>query len=99
MHEKTYVGIAQDEFGGMTGTGAIVKDGWLFGLIPETETCQGWTLSSIQILYDKAQREWDRYGCLVGNLPPELRERHSRIHSAAVERAKAQGWEPELFDE
>lgn len=95
MQNKTYAGIDEDDFGGMTDIGAIIKDGWLFSLIAETETGKGWNPSLIQVLYDKAQREWNRYGCLASNLPPELRERHQRIHSAAIERAKAQGWDPE----
>ncbi len=32
--KKTYVGIEQDENGGMTHYGLIVRDAWVFGLIP-----------------------------------------------------------------
>lgn len=95
--QKTYVGIDQDQYGGMSAMGAIVKDAWLFGILPETETCVGWDVNRIQILYDKTQVEWDKYGCLASNLPSELRERHARIHAAAIERAKALGWEPEMY--
>lgn len=95
--QKTYVGIDQDQYGGMSAMGAIVKDAWLFGILPETETCAGWDVNRIQILYDKTQVEWDKYGCLASNLPPELRELHARIHAAAIERAKALGWEPEMY--
>lgn len=95
--QKTYVGIDQDQYGGMSAMGAIVKDAWLFGILPEAETCAGWDVNRIQILYDKTQVEWDKYGCLASNLPPELRERHARIHAAAIERAKALGWEPEMY--
>ncbi|HUW27047.1 MAG TPA: hypothetical protein VMV97_00420 [Sulfuriferula sp.] len=95
--QKTYVGIDLDQYGGMSAMGAIVKDAWLFGILPETETCAGWDINRIQILYDKTQVEWDKYGCLASNLLPELRERHARIHAAAIERAKALGWEPEMY--
>ncbi|GCB02005.1 hypothetical protein SFMTTN_2821 [Sulfuriferula multivorans] len=95
--QKTYVGIDQDQYGGMSAMGAIIKDAWLFGILPETETCAGWDVNRIQILYDKTQVEWDKYGCLASNLPAELRERHARIHAAAIERAKTMGWEPEMY--
>ncbi|MHB1176203.1 MAG: hypothetical protein ACYCZJ_13870 [Sulfuriferula sp.] len=95
--QKTYVGIDQDRYGGMSAMGAIIKDAWLFGLLPETETCAGWDVNRIQNVYDKTQVEWDKYGCLVSNLPPELRERHERIHAVAIERAKSLGWEPEMY--
>jgi hypothetical protein len=35
----------------------------------------------------------------VFGLPPDLRERHQRIYEAAVQKAKALGWDPELNDE
>lgn len=95
--QKTYVGMVLDQYGGMTATGAIIKDAWLFGLLPETETCAGWDLNRIQSVYDQTQVEWDKYGCLVSNLPPALRERHGRIHAVAIERAKSLGWEPEMY--
>ncbi len=99
MHaNKTYVGILDDHFGGMTPTGAIVKDAWIFGLIPESETCAGWSLADIQILYDKVNDLWTQYGFHVGNLPEELRARHERIHREAIERARAMGWEPEMYE-
>lgn len=95
--QKTYAGIDKDDFGGMTNMGAIVKDAWVFGIIPETETCEGWNLAGMQTLFDKTRDEWDKYGCLVSKLPPELRERHDRIYGAALEKALAMGWEPEMF--
>jgi len=52
-------------------------------------------------LLDKVNKEWDKYGCLVSHLPPELRERHQRIHDKAIAEAKALGWcgEAETDDE
>jgi hypothetical protein len=97
--DKRYLGIDQDPQGAMNPTGNIIRDAWLFGLIPETETCAGWTLQGIDALYDKVSAEWDKYGHLVSNLPPGLRERHQRIYDAAVAQARAKGWDPELADE
>jgi hypothetical protein len=87
-----YVGIDKDLHGGMTTIGKIIRDAWVFGLIPETETCAGWNLQGIDALLDKVNREWDKYGCLVSHLPEELRERHERIHSEAMKKAREAGW-------
>ena len=92
---NTYVGIDEDMFGGMTTIGKIIRDGWVFGLIPETETCKGWNLAGIDALLQKVNAEWDKYGCLVSKLPPELFERHQRIHREAVKLAREQGWDGE----
>jgi hypothetical protein len=35
---------------------------------------------------------------MVSRLPPDLQERHSRIYSEAIEKARAAGWDPELGD-
>lgn len=96
---RTYVGIDNDHFRGMTPTGNIIRDAWVFGLIPETETCAGWTTSGIEDLYSKVTMAWDPYGHLVSNLPPTLRERHQRIYTEAVRRAREAGWNPEVDDE
>lgn len=98
-NEKVYVGIHNDLFGGMTDTGNIIKDAWVFDLIPETETCEGWTQGGIQALYQKVQDEWDKYGCLASKLPDDLRARHDRIHGDAIKRAKEMGWEPQIFED
>lgn len=87
-----YVGIDNDLHGGMTTIGKIIRDAWVFGLIPETETCAGWNLQGIDALLDKVNREWDKYGCLVSHLPEELRERHERIHGKAMKKAREAGW-------
>ncbi|EIC21703.1 hypothetical protein [Thiorhodovibrio frisius] len=95
--EKTYVGLDQDNFGGMTPTGTIVRDAQAFGLIPETETCAGWSLDRIQLLYDQVSEAWRPYGHLVSGLPEEVRERHQRIFTAALTHARTLGWKPELY--
>ena len=89
---NTYVGIDQEVMGGMTTIGKTIRDAWVFGVIPETETCTGWNLAGIDALLDKVNAEWDKYGCLVSHLPEELRQRHQRIHDAAIEKATAAGW-------
>ena len=98
---QTYVGIDNEIHGGMTNIGKIIRDAWVFGLIPETETCQGWNLAGIDALMQKVNAEWDKYVCLVSHLPEELAERHARIHGEAVAKARAAGWsgEAETDDE
>jgi len=93
--EKRYVGIDNDMFGGMTEMGKIVRNAWIFELIPETETCEGWMAQGLQGLWDKTNANWEQYGFLVSNLPPHIRERFDRIQNEAVVRAKAAGWNPE----
>ncbi len=100
MHQdKKYVGIHQDPTGAMNPTGNIIRDAWLFGLIPERETCQGWTIQGLDALYDKVSIEWHKYGHRVSALPDDLRETHQRIYDAAVRHARELGWNPELSDE
>jgi len=91
-----YVGIDNDLNGGMTTIGKIIRDAWVFGLIPETQTCAGWNLAGVDALLQKVNAEWDKYGCLVSNLPQDLRERHEKIHGEAIARARAAGWSGEL---
>lgn len=95
LPEKRYVGIDKDMFGGMTDTGKIIRDAWVFELIPETETCEGWMAGGMQDLWEKVQDKWDEAGFLVANLAPQTRERFDRIQAAAISRAKASGWDPE----
>lgn len=99
MPSKIYVGIQNDTFGGMTPTGAIVKDAWIFGLLPETQTCEGWNAGQIQAIYEKTTAMWEQYGYRAVNLPDDMRERHARIHREAIERARALGWEPDALIE
>jgi hypothetical protein len=96
---KIYAGIDKDPRGAMNTTGNIIRDAWVFGLIPETETCAGWSVQRVQALYDQVWAEWEAYGHLVSKLPPELRERHQRIYGQAMAEARAKGWDPELQNE
>jgi len=96
---KTYEGIDKDPHGAMNPTGNIIRDAWVFGIIPETETCSGWTIQGIDNLYDKVAEAWEPFGNLASNLPDELKTRHQRIYDAAVTRARELRWNPELEDE
>jgi len=96
---KRYMGIDKDPHGAINPTGNIIRDAWVFGIIPETETCAGWTVQGIDTLYDKVSIAWEPYGNMVSNLPPELRERHQRIYTAAVKHARSLGWDPELGED
>lgn len=92
----TYVGIQNEINGGMTAVGKIIRDAQVFGLLDDAETCEGWNISRLDALLEEVNKEWDKYSCLVSNLPPELRERHQLIYSAAIERAKSEGWSGEV---
>ena len=99
MQEKmTYPGLHQDTHG-MTVLGRVVLDGWLFGLIPETEDCAGWDLQRMQKLMDQVGQIWDQYGNLPSRLPDEMRQRHADLYARATERAREKGWDPELGDD
>ena len=93
---KRYEGIDNDPHGAMNATGNIIRDAWVFGLIPENETCEGWNFQGIDALYEKVSVEWDKYGHLASNLPDDLREKHANIYNEAVERARSLGWDPSL---
>ena len=104
MHKRKpdrYVGVDKDINGGMTTIGKIIRDAWVFGILPETETCEGWNLAGIDALLQKVNAEWDKHGCLVSQLPEPLAKRHREIHDRAIREAKAAGWsgEQETADE
>lgn len=92
--ERAYVGIDKDAFGGMNPTGNIIRDAWVFGLLPETETCEGWLKSRIEELYNQVDAAWEPYGHMVSLLPPELAERHRRIYDEAIRIGRQKGWDP-----
>ena len=91
-----YVGLDNELNGGMTTIGKIIRDARVFDLIEETETCEGWNYNGIDSLLRKVNDEWDKYGCMVSKLPPELFEKHQRIHGAGLEKARVAGWSGEL---
>jgi hypothetical protein len=92
---RLYVGIDRDQDGGMTPTGKIIRDAWIFGLLDETETCAGWSAAQIEALWARVSEEWEKHSFLVSALPDPLRERFHRIQEEALARARAAGWDPE----
>ena len=94
LASKLYVGIDNDHYGGMTPIGNIIKDAWLFGVLPETQTCENWTHGQLQVVHEKVKIEWDKYGCLVSNLPDDLQKQHAEINDRAVKKARELGWDP-----
>ncbi|MFK5986614.1 MAG: hypothetical protein QM479_14485 [Pseudomonadota bacterium] len=93
---KQYVGIDKDINGGMTTIGKIIRDAWVFELIPESETCENWNLAGIDALLQKVNDEWDKYGCLASQLPEKLFQRHQQIHRMGMQKAQAAGWSGEV---
>ena len=96
---KTYAGIEQEENHGMTMTGRIIRDAWVFGILPEGEGFSGKHAGDLQNLFEAVHKAWEPFGQLPSRLPPELAERHARIHAEAVQRARARGWNAELGDD
>lgn len=99
MSDASYVGLRDDTHGGMSHLGRIVRDAWVFGLLPETETCAGWSASQMQNLYEQVAAAWEPHAHLPSRLPAELRERHTRIYAEAIATAKSTGWDPALGED
>jgi hypothetical protein len=99
MNQNTYVGIYNDEQGGMTHIAKVIRDAWVFDLIPETETCEGWLPAQIQVLYEKVYAAWEPYAHLPSRLPPDLQAKFMRINEEAIARGRSNGWDPELGDD
>ena len=99
MTEQCYVGIDEDKNGGLTHLGRIVRDAWVFGIIPETETCAGWSSSQMQFLYEKVHAAWEPYAHLPSRLPDDLQQRHAQIYAQAITNAKEKGWDAELDED
>jgi hypothetical protein len=97
--QQTYAGIDAEEHHGMTMTGRIIRDAWVFGLLPEGEGFAGKGAGALQNLFEAVHKAWEPYGQLPSRLPPDLAERHARIHAEAVARAKGMGWDAELGDD
>jgi hypothetical protein len=99
MTEQIYVGIEQDNNEGLTHLGRIVRDAWVFGILPKTETCAGWSSAQMQDLYEKVYTAWEPYAHLPSRLPDELRDRHMQLYTQAIENAKKKGWDTALDDD
>ena len=90
-----YPGIDKEPNGAMSRTGNIIRDAWVFGLIPESQTCEGWPMGRLEALYEEVSAAWMPYGHLASNLPPELKQRHAQIYGEAIANARQQGWNPD----
>ncbi len=99
MSDKLYVGIDKDENAGLTHLGRVVRDAWLFGILPETETCSGWSSSQMQNLYEQVYAAWEPYAHLPSRLPEELQQRHTKMYAKAITTAKKNGWNAELGED
>ena len=82
MRYTIYPGINKDDFGGMTDIGKIIRDAWVLGILPETETCEGWDLGRLEVLYDKVHQAWIPYGHLASRLFLRIRrpQKSKNIH-------------------
>ncbi len=99
MKEQTYVGIHEDNDGGLTHLGRIVIDAWIFGILPESETCAGWSHSQMQNLYEKVYAAWEPFAHLPSRLPADLQRRHTRFYAQVIDTAKSKGWSAELDED
>ncbi|MDP1558743.1 MAG: hypothetical protein Q8K59_04940 [Nitrosomonas sp.] len=99
MTEQFYVGVDQDENNGLSHLGRIVRDAWVFDILPETEKCSGWSSSQMQNLYEKVYVAWEPYAHLPSRLPEALQQRHTQIYEQAIAIAKREGWNPELKED
>jgi hypothetical protein len=99
VNDRTYPGLEADKRGGLTDAGRVIMDAQVFGLLPEAETGAGWPMARLQSLAEQVNKAWTPYGGLPSRLPEDFRRRHERIYGAAVERARAIGWEDEIDDD
>ncbi len=99
MNEEVYVGIDRDTNGGFTHIGRLIMDAWALELLPENETCAGWTSGQLQALHQQVSAAWDKLGQLPSRLPEPYRSRHERIYREAMARGRQRGWDPELGED
>lgn len=91
----SYVGLENDQDGGMTYYGRVVMDARVFGLIDPDETCAGWKMDRMQTLVNQVAAEWDKHGNIPSRLPDDLRAKHSAEYEKGVKRARDAGWDPD----
>lgn len=99
MKEQFYAGVDQDENNGLSHLGRVVRDAWVFDILPESETCAGWSGSQMQNLYEKVYAAWEPFAHLPSRLPEALQQRHSQIYEQAIKTAKHKGWNAELDED
>jgi hypothetical protein len=96
---QTYAGVDREDNHGMTLTGRLIRDAWVFGILSEGDNFAGKTAGDLQNLFEQVHKAWEPYGQLPSRLSSELAERHARIHDEAIQRARADGWSAELGDD
>ncbi len=99
MTQLSYAGIEEDERAGLTHLGRIVRDAWVFDILPESETCAGWNAARMQQLYEQVYAAWEPYAHLPSRLPEPLRKRHESLYAQAIDNAKQRGWNAELSED
>ena len=99
MTIQTYAGVDKDTNGGLTHLGRMVRDAWVFGLLPETETCEGWDAARMQNLYEQVYAMWEPYAHLPSKLPDDLQQRHAKFYAQAITTARKEGWDAELDED
>ena len=99
MTVQVYVGVDNDTNGGLTHLGRVVRDAWVFGLLPETETCVGWDAARLQNLYEQVYAAWEPYAHLPSRLPENMRLRHAQFYAQAISTARDEGWDAELGED
>lgn len=99
MNKQAYAGVHKDNKGGLTHLGRMVRDAWVFGILPETETCEGWGAGQMQNLYEKVHAAWEPYAHIPSRLPEALREKHTKLYAEAIAAAKRDGWDAELSED
>jgi hypothetical protein len=94
-----YPGLSHEDNFGITLVGRLIRDAWVFDLAPEGSDFAGKSPGEMQNLFEKVHLAWEPYGQLPSRLPPELAQRHARIHGEAIAKAKADGWSAELGED
>lgn len=96
---QIFAGLGKEENAGMTLIGRIIRDAWVFSILPEGDDFSGRSGAELQLLADQVHQAWELYGHLPSRLPSDLAARHERIHAHAMQKAREQGWSPELGDD
>ena len=96
MPEQIYAGIYDDESGGLSPTGRIIMDAWVFEIIPVSETCEGWNSSQVEELSRKVAAAWQQYDSSPRNLPDDMRMRHAMMYQQAKMRGERVVWDPNI---
>ena len=66
--------------------GRVIRDAWVFGIVPESESCDGWTIQALVQLEHKVNEVWKKYDFKAANLPPHIRTHFDRIYGAEAQR-------------